>query len=180
LSQQMQDCPSCGNEIPVGATRCKHCFHDLSVEKEQKKAGGAIVGVLLLALIFVAAGFWTFQSVFDQTQLGNVTIDPKERRVVLVYTSLGEDPSTRQIGFEQVASVEMQAGQYLMGGNHYEVFLVLNDGEKVLINKSTEGRLEDYANTVAKHTNKSLTIINNIRAGQEIKGFNGSVPAAGE
>lgn len=176
----MQDCPSCGNEIPVSATRCKYCFHDLSVEKEQKKASGLIVGVILLALVFVAAGFWTFQSVFDQSQLGNVTIDPKERRVVLVYTSLGEDPTTRQISFEQIASVEMQAGQFLLGGNHYEVFLVLNDDEKVLINKSTDGRLEDYANTVAKHTNKSLTIINNINAGQDIKGFDGSPPTAGE
>jgi hypothetical protein len=180
VSQEMQDCPSCGNEIPVSATRCKYCFHDLAAEKEQKKVGGAVVGVLLLALVFVAAGFWTFQSVFDQTQLGNVTIDPKERRVVLVYTSLGDDPTTRQVSFDDVASVQMTAGQYLLGGNHFEVYLVLNDGDKVLINKSTEGPLDDYANTVAKHTNKSLTIINNIRMGQDMRGFDGSAPTAGE
>lgn len=175
----MQDCPSCGNEIPVSATRCKYCFHDLSEDDTPKKgASGVLVGVLLLALVFVAAGFWTFQSVFDQEQLGNVTIDPKERRVVLVYTGFGKEPTTRQIGFDDVTSVEMNAGQYLLGGNHYEVYLVLSDGEKVLINKSTEATLEDYANTVAKHTNKSLTIINNIRMGEDIRGFDGSLPTA--
>jgi len=169
----MQDCPSCGNEIPVSATRCKYCFHDLSEDREQKKAGGAIVGLVLLALVFVAAGFWTFQSVFEQSQLGNVTIDPIERRVVLVYTALGEDPTTRQVSFDNVASVQLEAGQYLLGGNHFEVYLVLNDGERLLINKSTEEPLENYANTVAKHTNKSLTIINHVRTGQDIKGFDG-------
>jgi len=177
----MQDCPSCGNEIPVSATRCKYCFHDLSAdEASNKRAGGVLVGVLLLVLVFVAAGFWTYNSVFDQEQLGNVTIDPKERRIVLVYTGFGKEPTTRQVGFDEVASVEMQAGQFLLGGNFYEVSLVLNDAEKVLINKSTEGSLEDYANTVAKHTNKSLTIINNIRMGEDMRGFDGSLPTAGE
>ena len=176
----MQDCPSCGNEIPVSATRCKYCFHDLSEDDAPKKSGGMLVGVLLLLLVFVAAGFWTFQSVFDQEQLGNVTFDPKEQRVVLVYTGFGKEPTTRQVDFSQVASVEMQAGQYLLGGNHYEVYLVLNDGEKVLINRSTEATLEDYANTVAKHTNKSLTMINNIRMGEDMRGFDGSLPTAGE
>ncbi len=175
----MQDCPSCGNEIPVSATRCKYCFHDLSEDDAPSKGGGMLVGVLLLLLVFVAAGFWTFQSVFDQEQLGNVTFDPREQRVVLVYTGFGKEPTTRQVDFAQVASVEMKADQHLLGGNHYEVFLVLNDGEKVLINRN-EATLEDYANTVAKHTNKSLTIINNIRMGEDIRGFDGSLPTAGE
>ena len=92
----MQDCPSCGNEIPVSATRCKYCFHDLSAdEASNKRAGGVLVGVLLLVLVFVAAGFWTYNSVFDQEQLGNVTIDPKERRIVLVYTGFGKEPTWR-------------------------------------------------------------------------------------
>lgn len=173
MTQPMQDCPSCGNEIPVTATRCKHCFHDLSEVQPGKRSGGALVGVIILLLVFVAVGGWLYQSVFNQSQLGNVTIDPKEQRVVLVYTGLGKEPTTRQIGFDDVASVEMQAGQYLIGGAHYEVYLVLRDGEKVLVNKSTAGTLEDYANTVAKHTNKSLTIINNIRMGQDMKGFDG-------
>lgn len=172
----MQDCPSCGNEIPVSATRCKYCFHDLTEDKESRKVGGVLVGVLLLALIFVAAGFWTYNSVFDQSQLGNVTIDPKERRVVLVYTSLGKEPTTRQIPFDKVSSVEMLASQNLLAGNQYEVFLVLGDGEKVKINSGGES-LEDYANTVAKHTSKSLTIINNIRIGQDMKGFDNSASA---
>jgi hypothetical protein len=179
VTQPMQDCPSCGNEIPVSATRCKHCFHDLSEDEAPKKSSGALMGVLVMLLVFIAVGGWMYQSVFNTNQLGNVTIDPKEQRVVLVYTALGEDPSTRQIPFDDVASVEMQAGSYLIGGFHYEVYLVLRDGDKVLINKSTGGTLEDYANTVAKHTNKSLTIINNVRMGQDMRGFDGGAANPG-
>lgn len=173
MTQPMQDCPSCGNEIPVSATRCKHCFHDLTEHETQKGSSGALMGVIVMLLVFIVVGGWMYQSVFNKSQLGNVTVDPKEQRVVLVYTALGEEPTTRQIPFEDVASVEMQAGAYLIGGSHYEVYLILRDGEKVLVNKSTDGTLEDYANNIAKHTNKSLTIINNVRMGQDIKGFDG-------
>jgi len=172
----MRDCPSCGNEIPVAATRCKYCFADLSVRDEPRN-NAPFVGLLLLALVVVAAGWWAYSSMYGGTQLGNVTLDPSENRVVLVYTAIGKDPTTRQVSFDEITGVEMQANESPLGGIIFEVYLLVQGGERLLINRSTGETLEAYAGTVAKHTNKALTIISNIRTGKDIRGFSGGPPA---
>ena len=46
----MIDCPSCSNEVPQGAPRCKHCFSDLTEhwektdEQRQRHASGIPAG----------------------------------------------------------------------------------------------------------------------------------------
>ena len=90
---------------------------------------------------------------------------------MLVYTSTTGGPTTRQIGFTEISGLEMEANQSLLGGNEWKVFVVTSQGERVLINRSTLTTLQDYANTIAKTTNKSLTIINNIRSGQDTFGL---------
>ena len=168
----MTDCPVCNNEVPLGAPRCKHCFSDLAAYwdgSSRKKTRGPLIGVTLLLLLFLAAGFWVYYSVFNRTQLGLVTIDPELERIVLVYTSTNAEPTTNQIRFGEVASIEMEAGAYFLGGNHWSVYVVTTGGERVLVNRSEEVPLESYANNIAQHTNKQLTIINNIKAGQDIR-----------
>ena len=39
-------CPSCGEEVPVAAARCKSCFYDFNEEPEQNKSG--MMGLLVL------------------------------------------------------------------------------------------------------------------------------------
>jgi hypothetical protein len=171
LSQPMRDCPFCHNEVPVGASRCKHCFNGLTVGEEGGK-GSPVFGLVLLLLVFVAAGGWSVSSLYDQEQLGNVTIDPAGERIVLVYTGIEKEPTTRQLEFENLSGVEMHAGDYMIGGSHWEVYVITSAGERVLVNKSQTTTLEQYARTVSKHTGKQLTIINNIKAGRDTFGLN--------
>ena len=166
----MRDCPFCHNEVPVGASRCKHCFNGLTVGDDGGK-GSPILGLIALLLIFVAAGGWSLSSLNDQEQLGNVTIDPSAQRIVLVYTGIDKEPTTRQLEFENLSGVEMHAGDYMFGGSHWEVYVTTTDGERVLVNKSGGATLEEYARTVSKHTGKQLTIINNIKAGRDTFGL---------
>ena len=171
MSQPMRDCPFCHNEVPVGASRCKHCFNGLTVGEEGGK-GSPVFGLVLLLLVFVAAGGWSVSSLYDQEQLGNVTIDPAGERIVLVYTGIEKEPTTRQLEFENLSGVEMHAGDYMIGGSHWEAYVITSAGERVLVNKSQATTLEEYARTVSKHTGKQLTIINNIKAGRDTFGLN--------
>ena len=166
----MRDCPFCHNEVPVGASRCKHCFNDLTANEDGGK-GSPVLGLVLLLLVFVAAGGWSFSTLHEQEQLGNVTIDPSGERIVLVYTGIDKEPTTLQIEFEKLSGVEMHAGDYMFGGSHWEVYVITTEGERVLVNKSQANTLEEYARTVSKHTGKQLTIINNIKAGRDTFGI---------
>jgi len=168
----MTDCPVCKNEVPQGAPRCKHCFSDL-VEHWSggQRTTNPLWGVIILGVVFAVALSWVYYTINNQEQLGQVTLDPKEERVVLVYTSTRSDPTTRQIYFRDVASIELEANQNFVGGNQWLVYLVLNDGDRVLVNRSRAAGLEAYAQNLASHTNKQLTIINNIRAGSEMVGI---------
>jgi hypothetical protein len=166
----MRDCPFCHNEVPVGASRCKHCFNGLTVG-EDERTGNPVLGLVVLLLVFVAAGGWSVSSLYQQEQLGNVTIDTAGERIVLVYTGLDKEPTTRQLDFERLSGVEMHAGDYMLGGSHWEVYVITTEGERVLVNKSQAKTLEQYARTVSKHTGKQLTIINNIQAGRETFGL---------
>lgn len=162
----MRDCPHCGNEAPIGALRCKECFGDLQASSEPTRHSGTIAGVLIMLLFFSAVIGWLYQSKFSQSQLGNVTVDEGEERIVLVYTSHADKPTTKQLRFSELSSIEMEADQNLGGGNYWEVYAITTNGERVLLNRSNTKTLQDYANTIAGRTNKSLTIINNIRTGK--------------
>ena len=52
-------CPSCGEEVPVVAARCKSCFYDFNEEPEQNKSGMMGLLVLFAAMAMVGMGvFW--------------------------------------------------------------------------------------------------------------------------
>lgn len=59
VSQEMTDCPVCKNEVPKLAPRCKHCFSDLTEHwTGGRKTGNPLIPVIILGLLFVAAGSW--------------------------------------------------------------------------------------------------------------------------
>ena len=172
MTQEMTDCPVCKNEVPRGAPRCKHCFSDLTEHWSGGQGGSnPLWGVIVLGLVFAVASSWVYYTINNQEQLGQVTVDPKEQRIVLVYTSTTNDPTTRQLYFNDVSGIEMEANQNFVGGNQWLVYLVTTDGERVLVNRSRDQGLEAYATNLQQHTNKPLTIINNIRAGSDMVGI---------
>ena len=165
----MFDCPFCGNEVPTGAHRCKECFNDLT-DVATVSLRGPIIGVILLALVLGAAGMWSWNTRYNQGQLGNAVVDQSHNRVVLIYTSTASQPETRQINFSDIASVEMEARDFILAGSIWEVFLVTSSNERVLLKTSLKASLETYAATIAQQTNKQLTIINKIKGGEGFLG----------
>jgi hypothetical protein len=169
----MVDCPVCSNEVPLGAPRCKHCFSDLG---EHWEGGGGpsvlgpIAGVLIMALVMAGAIGWAYSNVYQQGQLGLVSVDDSEQRMVLVYTAPDKPPRTRQFFFKDIASIEMEGREVIMAGQFWSVFLVTTGNERVLLKRSEAQPLEDYANNLAAATGKQLTIINHVKSGQDMSG----------
>jgi len=172
MSIPMIDCPFCRNEVPAGAPRCKDCFNDLS-EYKPVQIKGLVVGVILLALVFGAAGMWSWQTHYNHGQLGNAIVDKDQNRVVLIYTSTMSRPSTQQLAFDDIASVELVARDFVLAGSMWEVFLVTSNSERILMKLSTKKSLESYAASIAQQLNKQLTIVNKIRSGTDFFGNEG-------
>ena len=87
-------CPSCGEEVPVAAGRCKSCFYDFNEEPEQNKSGMMGLLVLFAAMAMVGMGvFW-----YLHTQVA-------AERVVCLETSASMRASLDGRGFRAAASL---------------------------------------------------------------------------
>lgn len=70
---QMKSCPSCGEDVPESAFRCKHCWHDF----EEEQSSSIAVPVLALCSAFA------FLSVALAVVLGVMTTFPSDQRVTV-------------------------------------------------------------------------------------------------
>ena len=167
----MIDCPSCSNEVPQGAPRCKHCFSDLTEHWEKPTSkGNAMLPVFLLALLLIGVGLGVWNQVQFQGQLGMSVVDPREERVILVYTSTTSEPNVKQLNFSDISAVELHVSDTLQGASQ-EIILV-GSGESVTIEKSTgSSPLLPSAETLAHQIGvASVTVIGEQGAGSAIKG----------
>lgn len=166
----MMDCPSCSNEVPHGAPRCKHCFSDLTQHWEGATSGGnPMIPVILLAGLLAAASYGVWAQIGSQGQLGMSVVDPREERVLLVYTSTLSDPTITQLPFSQLSGVELHSKATMQGGT-WELFLLAGD-ERISIDKSAEHTLEPAAETLAHQVGiAEVTHTGGSNTGDAIKG----------
>jgi hypothetical protein len=157
----MRDCPFCGNEVPLGAARCKHCFSDLAAGGAPPKSN-PFVFMLLLGLVLLAVGGYMAQGDLNQSHLGNVTVDVREKRIVMVHVGRGKEPRTEQVFWNDIAHLETVANERSLGGVFWEVFAVKNGGERVLLNRS-EGELKGYAANLAKRIDGKEVVLTDLR-----------------
>jgi hypothetical protein len=167
----MIDCPSCNNEVPHGAPRCKHCFSDLTEHwAKPTSKGNPMLPVFLLALLLVGVGLGVWNQVQFQGQLGMSVVDPREERVILVYTSTTSEPDVKQLNFSDIKAVELHISDSMQGASQ-EIILVTGE-ESVTIEKSTgSAPLLPSADTLAHQIGLAeVTVVGEVGAGSAIKG----------
>jgi len=145
-----KSCPSCAEEIPVAAPRCKHCFHDFSEEPAPK--GKGLLGLLGLLAAMAVIGATTFWFVSGRAGQENIVVDEETHSIVFT-TKYSDRMETDRITFDEVANVEL-----VMGGSEatWVVNVVTNTGERRALKLSDGQSLKGYAEHIAAVMDKPL------------------------
>ena len=143
-------CPSCQEDVPVAAPRCKHCFHDFS--EEPPKRSGSFVGLLGLLATMAVIGAVTFWFVSNRAGQENIVVDESTSSIVFT-TKYSDRMETDRINFDEVANVEL-----VMGGGEatWVVNVVTNSGDRRAIKLSDDASLKGYAEHIAAVMDKPL------------------------
>lgn len=142
-------CPSCGEDVPVAAPRCKHCFHDFT---ETPKRSNGLVGLLVLIAAMALLGAGTFWFVSNRQAQEKILVDEETNSIVFT-TKYSDRTETDRVRFDEVANVEL-----LMGGSEatWEVAIVTLSGERRTINLSEDKSLKGYADHISSVMEKPL------------------------
>jgi hypothetical protein len=118
-------------DVPVVASRCKHCFHDFNEEPTKKK--GSLLGLMiLLALMGVTGAAFIYVSNNQMVVQAETKLDGESQQIIITHITKDERTVTR-VAYADVARVE-----YVLGGDDYlhEVVVVTGNGERHMIDAS--------------------------------------------
>lgn len=151
----MKDCPSCGESVPVAASRCKNCFHDFGASKPSRLGGPVALLAAFAAMAVVGAG--TFMLIAGQPLDQSILVDGDTQSVVWT-TRMRSGVQSDRLAFADVVRLEYVTKA--SGG--FEIVAVSVDGERKIIQ---EGRspLKSEATQYARLMDKPLKEVNNTR-----------------
>ncbi len=149
-------CPSCQEEVPTAAPRCKHCFHDFT-EAPPKKSGGpiALLGMLAVMALIAAGVFWLKG---QRPGAESVMVDAETSSITFV-TKYKDRTETDRVQFSEVANVEYAIG----GSSQYEIAVVTLSGERWVLESSESKPLNGQAEHYAAVIDKPLVEKNEVR-----------------
>ena len=138
-------CPSCMEDVPVVASRCKHCFHDFT-EAPPKKKNGLLGLMILLALMGVTGAGFIYASNKQMVVQAETKLDGETQQIIITHITKDERKVTL-VPYADVARVE-----YVLGGDDYlhEVVVVTAKGERHMIDASEHKPLGGLAEVRAR------------------------------
>jgi len=150
-------CPSCGEEVPVVAARCKSCFFDFNEEPAANKGG--MMGLLLLFAAMAVVGMGVFWYLHTQVAAERVVVEEETQTIIITRKSAAKTEATR-VAFGDVTRVE-----YVLGGETalYEIVAVTGDGERYVIQASDDSSLDVRAEHISRTMEKPLERVRNVK-----------------
>ena len=150
-------CPSCGEEVPVVAARCKSCFYDFNEEPEQNKSG--MMGLLVLFAAMAMVGMGVFWYLHTQVAAERVVVEEETQSIIITRKSAAKTEATR-VAFNEVTRVE-----YVLGGETamYEIVAVGINGERYVVQASDDAPLDVRAEHVARTMDKPFERVKNVK-----------------
>jgi len=152
-----KSCPSCGEEVPVVAARCKSCFFDFNEEPEAESSG--MLGMLGLLAIMAVIGMGVFWYINTQFAAERVVVEESTQTIIITRTSAEKIEATR-VPFSDVTRIE-----YVLGGDTalYEIVAVGANGDRHVVQASDDKTLDVQAEVVARTMEKPLERVKNIK-----------------
>lgn len=166
-------CPSCGADVPVVASRCKHCFFDFTAEAAEAKKSSAIVSLLGFIFVLLLIGAGTASMLADSQRAEKVIIDQETKSIIYTRTS-ATGTETERVTFDQVEKVK-----HIIGGDDamYTVVAVGTGGKEYRLKVSADQNLNGDGAHLAKIMGKPFEEISTIPGKETISTANGA-PAA--
>lgn len=166
-------CPSCGADVPVVASRCKHCFFDFTADTAESKKSNAIVGLLGFIFVLLLIGAGTAYSLAGSQKAEKVIIDQETKSIIYTRTS-ATGTETERVNFDQIEKVK-----HIIGGEDamYEVIAVGRDGKDYRLKLSPDQNLNGDGAHLAKIMNKPFEEISTI-PGKETITSGAGLPSA--
>lgn len=152
-----KSCPSCNEDVPAVAARCKSCFYDFNEEPAEKSGGS--MGLLVLFAAMSLVGFSVFWYLNTQVAAERVVVEEETQTIIITRKSASKTEATR-VAFSDVTKIE-----YVLGGDSalYEIVAVGHDGTRYLIQSSDDSQLDGRAEHVSRTMEKPLERVKNIK-----------------
>jgi len=150
-------CPSCGEEVPVVAARCKSCFFDFNEEPAASKGG--MMGLLVLFAAMALVGMGVFWYLHTQVAAERVVVEEETQTIIITRKSAAKTEATR-VAFGDVTRIE-----YVLGGDSalYEVVAVTNSDDRYVIQSSDDSPLDVRAEHIARTMEKPIERVRNVK-----------------
>jgi hypothetical protein len=157
INMATKTCPSCGEEVPVVAARCKSCFYDFNEEPEQRKSG--MMGLLVLFAAMALVGMSVFYYLHTQVAAERVVVEEETQTIIITRKSAAKTEATR-IKFADITRIE-----YVLGGKTatYEIVAVTSDGNRYVVKASDDSPLDGPAEQVSRTVEKPLERVQNVK-----------------
>ena len=151
-----KSCPSCGEEVPAVAARCKSCFFDFNEEHEPEKSG--LIGLLVLFAAMAMVGMSVFWYLHTQVAAERVVVEEQTQSIIITRKSAAKTEATH-IPFNEVTRIE-----YVIGGDtaKFEIIAVSISGERYVIQASDDSPLDTRAEHVSRTMDKPLEKVTNV------------------
>ena len=152
-----KSCPSCGEEVPVVATRCKSCFYDFNEQPEAESSG--MLGILGLLATMAVIGMGVFWYLHTQVAAERVVVEEETQSIIITRKSAAKTEATR-VPFSEVTRVE-----YVLGGDTalYEIVAVGINGDRYVVQASNDKPLDGRAEHVARTMEKPFERVRNVK-----------------
>ena len=149
-------CPSCNEDVPTVAKRCKHCFHDFQA-RPKSSLWAALIALLSAVAVMVVVANLTLFWIVSQPQEQHIQVDQDSRAIVWTRTYVSGTESDRML-FDDVARLEY----VLHASGGYEIGAIAKDGGRKIV-QASDSPLKTEAQTYARVMGKELVFVDNTR-----------------
>ncbi len=147
-----KDCPSCGEEVPTVAYRCKHCFHDFDAPKTSGSWAGPIALLVSFAAMAVVGAVTLFVIVSRPIE-ERILVD-QDTRSVIWTTQYRTGITTDRLMWSDILKLEYVT----QSSGTFAIKALTTDGSRRTIHEGPSP-LTSEANQYAQLMDKELVIV---------------------